>query len=121
MDQNLRINLCQNICAYFKPARKESIACEGFIVIERLLGKGTPVVFDKPDNRYAYGVQKMLMQDICTVCPFYRDDCDFILAEPSPQFGREEREKPLPCGGFMLLAHLLENKIIKIDDIRNIL
>jgi len=113
--------LCQNICAYFKPAREEAIACQGFVVVERLLTNGNHIVFDEPDKGYPYGVQKMLIQDMCTVCPFSQNDCDFILSELSSPLGEEKKETPLPCGGFMLLAHLLESRIVKIDDIRNIL
>jgi hypothetical protein len=31
------------------------------------------------------------------------------------------RQKPLPCGGFILLKHLLESNILQIDDILNII
>jgi hypothetical protein len=121
LNSTARTDLCKKICAYFKPAKKEDIVCEGFIVIERLLRNGNPIVFDKPDTWRAYEAQKMLMQDMCALCPFYQNDCDFILFELSPPLDQEETKRPLPCGGFILLAHLLESKIIKIDDIRNII
>jgi hypothetical protein len=117
----LRGNLCKNFCAYFKPLQKEDLACEGFVVIERLLNKGKNIAFDKPDKVYDYRMQKMLTQTLCVVCPFYANDCDFILATRSPAFNGKEQEIPSPCGGFIFLTHLLENNIIKIDDIRNII
>lgn len=121
MNQDLRINLCNKFCDYFKPSKKEDLVCEGFTVIERLLGNGKLIVFDMPDKGYAHEAQEMLMQDMCTVCPFYQKDCDFILSKLSYPCNQEETKKPCPCGGFILLACLLESGIIKIDDIRNII
>jgi hypothetical protein len=121
LNENLRVNLCKKFCAYFKPSKKEDLVCEGFTVIERCLSNGKPIVFDMPDKGYAYETQEMLTQDICRVCPFYQNDCDFILSQLSSPLNREETKRPLPCGGFILLAYLLESNIIKIDDIRNII
>ena len=115
------MNLCKKFCAYFKPSKQEDLVCEGFTVIERLLRNGKPIVFDKPDNEYVYEVKEMLMQDMCTVCPFYQSDCDFIESHLSPSIDQEEKINPYPCGGFILLAHLLGSDIIEIDDIRNII
>jgi hypothetical protein len=121
LNKQLRTNLCEKICVYYKPAKREDIVCEGFTVIERLLRTGNPVVFDEPDRGYPYEVQKMLMHDMCTACPFYQNDCDFILSELSPPHDERERKRPLPCGGFMLLASLIDSRLIEIDDIRNII
>jgi hypothetical protein len=97
------------------------MACEGFIVIERLIKNGTPVVFEMPEKASAYQGQKMLMQHVCAVCPFYENDCDFILSMLSPPIDGAETKRPLPCGGFMLLSDLLDRKTLVIDDIRNII
>jgi hypothetical protein len=123
LNQYIREKLCKYFCSYFKPLQKEDLACEGFIVIERLLRNGKNITFDRPDKEYDYGMQKMLAQAMCTVCPFYADDCDFIMAARSTAFNEKEneKEKPSPCGGFIFLTHLLESNIIKIDDIRNII
>jgi len=115
------MNLCKKFCAYFKPSKKEDLVCEGFTVIERLLRYGKAIVFDKPSEGDAYKAQGMLMRDMCTVCPFYQSDCDYILSQLSPSVDQEETKKPLPCGGFTLLAHLIESDVIEIDDIRNII
>jgi len=121
LNQYLRGILCKNFCAYFKPSKKEDLACEGFVVIGRLLSKGKNIAFDKPAKACDYRMQGILTQTICVVCPFYANDCDFILAARSPAFNGKERETPPPCGGFIFLSHLLESNIIKIDDIRNII
>jgi hypothetical protein len=117
----MREDLCKKFCIYFNPSKKEKLACEGFAVIEKLNKIGKPVAFDEPDTMHDYASQKMLIQALCTHCPFYQDDCDFILAASSHPFHEDERQRPLPCGGFILLTHLLESKILQIDDIRNII
>ena len=72
---------------------------------------------------------------MCIACPFYENDCDFIIKSSLSPFskggqggiinskeGLSDKEKhPPPCGGFMLLGHLLRKKIIGIDDIKNII
>jgi hypothetical protein len=121
LNQYIREKLCKNFCLYFKPLQKEDLACEGFTVIERLLRKGKNLTFERPDKQYDYGMQKKLTQGMCAVCPFYANDCDFILATLSPPFNEKEIKKPSPCGAFIFLTHLLESNIIKIDDIHNII
>lgn len=120
MNQHLRADLCNKFCIYFKPSRNEDLACEGFVVIEKLINRGKPIAFDKPDKLYEYANHEMLIHALCTRCPFYQNDCDFILAVLSPPL-HDGRQKPLPCGGFILLKHLLESNILQIDDILNII
>jgi len=49
--------LCKNFCAYFKPSKKEDLACEGFVVIGRLLSKGKNIAFDRPAKACDYRMQ----------------------------------------------------------------
>ena len=46
----IREGLCRNFCPYYKPSKDEELACLGFTVIERLIGKGWTIPFDTPDN-----------------------------------------------------------------------
>jgi hypothetical protein len=108
---NLQRNLCQEFCFYYKPSKKEKIACKGFLVIEKLLKKGRKIPFDKTDEKPGDAIQGELIRGMCIACPFYENDCDFV----------EKKKDAHPCGGFMLLANLLEKNIISIDDIRNII
>jgi hypothetical protein len=119
--QSLREHLCGQFCAYYKPSKKEDLVCEGFVVIEKFLRRGREIAFHRPEAVYDYKTQGMLTQTLCTVCPFSQNDCDFILSIRSPAYNEERPKKPLPCGGFILLTHLLKKNSITIDDIRDII
>jgi hypothetical protein len=47
-----------------------------------------------------------LVQRMCEHCIFQQDGCDFMLDRKAP-----------PCGGFVLLAQLIESGAIAIEDI----
>jgi hypothetical protein len=117
----MRDNLCRRFCAYFKPSTKEELECQGLLVVERLMKNGKAINFFVTDRAYDYSMQEMLIQNMCTVCPFYQNDCDFILSKQSPVLNRQGTKRPPPCGGFIILTHLVERNIITIDDIRDIL
>ena len=106
---NLEEKLCLNFCPYYKPGKMNELACMGFLVLERLIKKGKEIAFEKSDKKLYAATERTLIQHMCIRCSFYESDCDFI----------QKKEKALPCGGFILLGHLLETKIIAIDDIIN--
>lgn len=111
MKEGIQKNLCQTFCPYFKPSKEEGLACRGFLVVEKLLKKGLEIPFDKKDKKPGTKTQKTLIRNLCVSCPFYESDCDFVL----------QKQGAPPCGGFILLGHLLEKSIIHIDDIKNII
>ncbi len=106
---NLDERLCLNFCPYYKPAKNDKLACMGFLVVETLIERGGEITFDASKKKLNAVTEEKLMQNLCIVCPFYEDDCDFI----------QQKEKSLPCGGFTLLGNLLEANIIGIDDIKS--
>ena len=100
--------VCLNFCPYYKPGKKEEITCEGYAAVRRLLGEGKDISLRKREARSAPGPELLqkLRERICSACAFREADCDFILT-----LG----EAP-SCGGFTLLARLLtENKIVVED------
>jgi hypothetical protein len=101
----LRQKLCKVFCSYYKPGKKEELACLGYDVIRRLMDKGVQIDFT-PREKSA-GQDDVLIQHLCQHCPFCKDDCDYAA----------KREKSLPCGGYILLRQLLEQGTISIDDI----
>jgi len=104
----LKRELCITLCPYYKPSKDEELTCKGFFVVERLIEGGRKSSFKKPDKKLDKSTEEELIQTLCTTCPFYREDCDFIQhGEHSP-----------PCSGFIILGQLLESGILKIDDIR---
>jgi hypothetical protein len=106
----LREKLCHNFCPYYKASRDEELACLGFTVIERLIGKGWTLPFATPDKGFQESTKKALLEALCAACPFFERDCDFVTGAGRP-----------PCGGFTLLGRLLDKKEIHIDDIKNII
>jgi len=103
----LRDNLCRNFCSYYKPLKAEGLACRGFILIEKLINGGKKITFRKFDGKISGETEKMLSHNMCRRCSFFDNGCDFA----------EQKEGALPCGGFILLGHMLEADTITIDDI----
>jgi hypothetical protein len=103
-------NLCANFCSYYKPAKKEELACRGFIVVKRLIYMGKDIPFEKSGRSPGALMGEDLAKSLCPACPFYESDCDYILLEGDAT----------PCGGFIFLRLLLDRGIISIDDVRNI-
>ena len=103
-------SLCGNFCSYYKPSKKEELACRGFVVVRQLAECGKQIPFEKSDRWPSPLTEEELRKSVCQSCPFYESDCDYILQEGDAR----------PCGGFIFLGLLLDNGIICIDDVRDI-
>jgi hypothetical protein len=107
--------VCRKYCSYFKPSKKEDIACRGFIFIENMAKAGKDVVTVKTERPAQTGRHreepegKSLVENLCPPCSFQEEDCDFAA----------EKEGAPPCGGFILLEILLKKGLADIDDIKN--
>jgi hypothetical protein len=100
--------VCSQRCAYYKSGRNEELACQGYIVLERLATtKGIPLARNNDERPRDGAGEELLMQALCVTCPFHEKDCDFM----------ENRALP-PCGGFLLLMQLLAAKDLSIDDVK---
>jgi hypothetical protein len=129
----MKKSICTNFCSYYKPDKNEDLACLGFLVIEKLIGKGVNISCEKREKPLNPADSERLLRDMCIRCPFYENDCDFALVSRTNR-GRDsvsstpassaaghlsEKERiPSPCGGFTLLGYLLGENIINIDDIK---
>lgn len=110
MDEiNLYEKLCLKFCPYCKPVKNSELACMGRLVVERFIKEGREIPFEKSEKILDAAIEETLMQNMCIACPFYKDACDFI----------QQKEKSLPCGGFVLLGHLLKANIVTIDNIKD--
>ena len=107
--EHVKKKLCPSFCAYYKPLKKEDFACQGLLVVERLIEKGKDIVFDRIQTPLRTLTSEQLLRYLCTKCPFYADDCDFV-----------QQRRGSPCGGFLLLGQMLQKNIISIDDMQNI-
>ena len=102
----------------------------GFLVLKRLLKKGKKIPFDRSKKKLDGVIKDILIRNMCIACPFCENDCDFIIRSLTFTKGgiidgkeglSDTEEHPPPCGGFILLGHLLEKNIINIDDIKNLI
>src|SRR3990172_6729001 len=105
--------ICRPYCMYFKEGQKEDMACQGAQIIELLTDRKRIDVMKIPPLTKSSGLlekyRQVLSSHVCSQCSFQADDCDF--QSPEYQDGME------PCGGFILLAHLNENGLIKESDL----
>ena len=100
--------LCENYCTWYKPGRSEELQCQGFIVVHRLIERGRTIGLEKHRGRpHALAPVDALKETLCRACSFRESDCDFI-----------GRGGALPCGGFVLLSHLLDEGEITLEDIK---
>jgi len=107
---NIVKNLCKKHCKYYKPSKDNELACKGFTVIEKLIKNGKGISFNKSGKKLKASTGEKLIEGMCVACSFYEDGCDFAA----------RKNNAVPCGGFILLGYLLDEKIITIDDIVNI-
>ena len=110
-EMNLRDRLCARYCPYYKPSKKEELACKGFLVVERFFSEGKEIPFIKSDKILDAGTENILKVHLCVSCPFYESECDYA----------QKIEGAYPCGGFSLLGILLETHVITVDNIDDIL
>ncbi len=126
--KSLTSEVCKGFCQYFKPSKEEDFSCMGLIVAERLVEWGIPVsMAASPETTSDKGTPEMpgeetsgmLKNQICTVCPFFENDCDYIDAHRLNSFD-VRKVTAQPCGGFIFLGLLIDRKIIDIRDIKQV-
>lgn len=109
--------ICRPYCMFFVEGEKEEMACLGARVAERLLAAGridTAHVNAAEKNRSVWEARRQDLGEIlCKKCEFRAEDCDFQSPQPAADLE--------PCGGYIVLAHLLENRIIDQADIKDVL
>ena len=104
--------VCRPYCMFFKEGQKEEMTCRGAEVVEKLVllrqidPDGLPR-FEK-DSRLWRNYKKIFGKYICATCSFRAEDCDFM--SEAPEAGTDPEIEP--CGGFILLALLIENDLI---------
>jgi hypothetical protein len=98
--------LCRHFCAYFKPGKNEELACRGYEVVERLIDRGVIPVPPEGERIFDRARAELLVENLCIHCDFREDGCDFMLDRNAP-----------PCGGFIVLARLIESGTLSVGDI----
>lgn len=96
--------VCAPHCRFFKAETKEDLACAGYdFFADRLTRDQAKKLAERfisarPPQNFLH--HPAIEQVLCAVCPFREQDCDF-MSPTSP-------ENAVPCGGYALLALLLE-------------
>ena len=92
--------ICRPFCRFFKQGVKEDLACQGALVVERLLERGLISLSDMPSPKLKRPAlwqepDALLEATVCGRCPFRVDGCDFRASAP-PAAAE-------PCGGYVML------------------
>jgi hypothetical protein len=95
-------------CPYYKPGKNEELVCRGYVVVDRLRQGGKSISFRRSKKKImAPATVEDLRKALCAACDFHENDCDFFQDRTSPS-----------CGGFAVLAQLLESGGVTIDEVR---
>jgi hypothetical protein len=107
--------ICRPFCMFYKNGQKEEMVCQGALVVESLVNQSLISIKQLKSSIKDYGVclkhKDTLTRYVCRHCPFMKEDCDFQSTAPSPDLK--------PCGGYMVLAGLIEDRVIYIRDLDN--
>jgi len=98
--------LCLKYCSYYKPGKKEELACRCSLIVEQFMQSGKAsfaASFKKDHDR---STAETVIQEICMKCDFHEKDCDFMLDRAAP-----------PCGGMVVLTQLLQSARISLSDL----
>lgn len=101
--------ICLNLCSYYKPGKSEELACQGYVVVQRLISRGKALSQTRPARLVCPAVEtlKGLRDRVCLRCSFREQDCDYIATGGSAP----------SCGGFLLLSHLVGSGELTLDEI----
>ena len=91
------------------------MACQGALVVESLVNQRLiskeQVYLSIKDYQLCLKHKDTLTRYVCGQCPFMKEDCDFQSTSPSDDLE--------PCGGYMVLAGLIENRFVEPRDLDN--
>jgi len=94
---------------FYKDGQKEEMVCQGALVVEFLVNQGRifpeQLCLSVKNLQLCLKHKDTLTRYVCRQCPFMKEDCDFQSTAPSDDLE--------PCGGYMVLAGLIENRVIE--------
>jgi hypothetical protein len=104
MNNELRENVCERFCSYYKPDKSGESACLGFLVIQNIAEKGSRIRIPPPEK-----VQPGAAADrkLCEYCGYQAEDCDFAAGIAGAP----------PCGGFIVIGLLLQQGIVTTAEV----
>ena len=110
-DPDLTEAVCRRFCRFFRPGSKEDLSCAGYNFFRDRVGgvrlREWMAAVD-PARPWRPADQAVAAMALCGECAFRAEACDF-QAQP-------RRADAVPCGGYLLLCHLLSAKVPGLDD-----
>lgn len=109
--------ICRTFCCFFREGVKEAQACQGALVVERLMLRRLldPAALPGPEAKQSPLWEEedpQLAAVVCSRCPFREADCDYRAAvRPA---GSE------PCGGYILLRLLRLNGTFPAENLAEV-
>ncbi len=104
--------ICRPFCMFYKEGQKQEMACQGALVVGSLVDQrrisSEQLCLSVKDRQICLKHKDTLTRYVCRRCPFMKEDCDFQSNSPSDDLE--------PCGGYMVLAGLIENRVIEPRD-----
>jgi hypothetical protein len=100
---------------FYKDGQKEEMACQGALVVESLINQERIFMEQLDlivkDLQVCLKHKDTLTRYVCGHCPFMKEDCDFQSTALSPELE--------PCGGYIVLAGLIEHRMIETRDLEH--
>lgn len=106
-DMHMVHEVCEKLCIYYKPGKKEELACRGFLVAEQLARKHGAPAFEQSECAPDEGIKESVREAMCKKCDFHEQDCDYM-----------QDRTATPCGGFIFITRLLANGTIVLHEIQ---
>lgn len=121
--------ICSPFCRFFQEGKREEMACQGAIVVERLIKRGLLDHKMIPSGSKRASLWEkfdpVLHKCVCDKCHYMEKDCDFhaifivkdlrSICPNKPICGLRSISTPIevePCGGYILLRLLQLKGII---------
>ena len=113
--EDFKDDICRPFCIFYKEGRKEETACQAARVAAVLVRQrriSLKQFSSSVQDRHLWLKHKhTITLSVCRQCPFMKADCDFQSEAPSDDLE--------PCGGYAVLAGLLENQVVDTVDMDN--
>lgn len=106
LKKRLRNLVCKRYCIFFKPGVKDDLACQGLLFLEKSLERELlswellSSLYHPLPSLQEYPFDSILKKELCQLCPFLPDGCDFrhrTISTNAP-----------PCGGYLILQNLIQ-------------
>ncbi|NJD55338.1 MAG: hypothetical protein FIA94_02920 [Nitrospirae bacterium] len=112
--------VCAGYCSFYKPEKTGELACNGFMLAQKLFGQYRDPGYEKGGERPGSTTEHALFRAVCRSCPFFENDCDFALWKRGGSPG-SLRSDVHPCGGLLFLTDAVDRGRMDIQAIYRVI